>query len=220
VLNWGPDVSYERNYDFDGVLQDEGIGFGANLQFARNIRINLGIDREMERFGGSDFWKTRRNLFGQVGTSRRISFGGGLNWGDQIRYVTNPFLGRAIAGRLFVNLLPSSRLRSNINVNYSRLVDPRDGSDVFSVTILRAQTTYQFTTRLLLRNILEYNALDKTFDSNIVVTYRVNAGTVFFAGYDDHYRQGKQLDETLFPTDAFRLTNRAFFIKLSYLFRS
>jgi hypothetical protein len=50
--------------------------------------------------------------------------------------------------------------RSDRNVNYSRLVDPRDGRDVFSVTILRSLTTYQFTERLLLRSILEYARRD------------------------------------------------------------
>jgi hypothetical protein len=219
VVNWGPDLNYDRNHDFDGVLQDEGISLGANVQLARNIRFNVGDDREMERFLGVDFWKSRRQVFSQVGTSRRVSFGGGYNWGDQVRYTSDPFLGHAKGGRLFVNVLPSSRLRSNLNINYSSLVDPRDGSAVFSVTLLRSLTTYQFTDRLVLRNILEYNTLDKTFDANVLATYRVNAGTVFFLGYDDHYQQGDRLDNVVFPGSAYRQTNRAFFTKLSYLFR-
>jgi hypothetical protein len=154
-----------------------------------------------------------------VGTSRRIALGGGFNWGDAIRYTSTPFLGDSTSSQMFINVLPFSRLRSNLNIRSSRLVDPRDNSEVFSVRIFRSQTTYQFTDRLLLRNILEYNTLDKTIDSNILVTYRVNSGTVFFVGYDDHYQQGHQLDPDLFPTDEFRQTNRAFFTKISYLFR-
>jgi hypothetical protein len=219
IINWGPDLAYERNYNFDGILEDEVIGFRTEVQFARNVRLNVGADRDMERFGGIDFRKWRRQMFGQVGTSRRVSFGGGFSWGDQIRYGEAPFLGHSRGGRLFVNVLPFSRLRSNFNINYSRLVDPRDGNEVFSVKILRSQTTYQFTDRLLLRSILEYNTLDTTFDANLLVTYRVNAGTVFFVGYDDHYQQGNRLDVVRFPTGAFRQTNRAFFTKLSYLFR-
>jgi hypothetical protein len=219
IINWGPDLVYERNYNFDGVLEDEGGGLRTEVQFARNIRFAVGADRYMERYGGIDFWKWNRQAFGQVGTSRRISFGGGFNWGDQIRFGDAPFLGRSRGGRMFVNVLPFSRLRSNLNINYSRLVDSRDGSEVFSVKILRSQTTYQFTQRLLLRSILEYNTLDTTFDANFLVTYRVNAGTVFFVGYDDHYQQGSRLNDALFPTDAFRQINRAFFMKLSYLFR-
>ena len=53
----------------------------------------------------------------------------------------------------------------------------------------------------------------------MLITYRVNAGTVFFVGYDDTYQQGGRLDEQLFPTGGYQRTNRAFFTKLSYLFR-
>ena len=60
---------------------------------------------------------------------------------------------------------------------------------MFDVQIYRALTTYQFSNRLLFRNISEYNTLDGTLDLNFLLTYRVNAGTVFYAGYDDHYQQ-------------------------------
>ena len=91
--------------------------------------------------------------------------------------------------------------------------------EVFNVKIMRSETTYQFTERLLLRTILQYDTSDETFDANFLVTYRVNAGTVFFVGYDDHYRQGNMLDPTVFPTGGLQQTNRALFTKLSYLFR-
>ena len=45
-------------------------------------------------------------------------------------------------------------------------------------------TTYQLTDRLLVRNISEYNMFDRTFGLNLLLTYRVNAGTVFYIGYD------------------------------------
>ena len=87
------------------------------------------------------------------------------------------------------------------------------------VKIFRTRTTYQFTDRLLLRYILEHNTFGKTLGNNLLMTYRINAGTVAFLGYDDRYRQGRRIDEILFPTAAFQRTNRAVFGKLSYLFR-
>ena len=62
----------------------------------------------------------------------------------------------------------------------------------------------------------------------MLFTYRINAGTVFYIGYDDHYRQADELygdrdgdgfDERLFFTSDLRRTNRAIFTKLRYLFR-
>ena len=63
----------------------------------------------------------------------------------------------------------------------------------------------------------------------MLFTYRVNSGTVFFFGYDDRYQQGDLIlddgndpayfgNQELFTTDLVR-TNRAFFTKISYLFR-
>jgi hypothetical protein len=124
---------------------------------------------------------------------------------------------------------PFSRLQSQININTSNLSNPFDDTEVFDVKIYRALTTYQFTDRLLLRNILEYNTFSRTVAANVLFTYRVNSGTVFFIGYDDHYQQGDLIldsdgnaahlgNQELFTTDLLQ-TNRAFFTKISYLFR-
>tara|TARA_B110000263_G_scaffold187824_1_gene165503 strand:- start:470 stop:745 length:276 start_codon:yes stop_codon:yes gene_type:complete len=90
------------------------------------------------------------------------------------------------------------------------------------VKIYRWRATYQFTDRLLLRHILEHNTLSGTLGNNVLATYRVNSGTVFFIGYDDRYQQGNLIDdfnEGFFPTTGLERTNRAFFTKVSYLFR-
>ena len=223
LINWGPEFSYSRNWNFEDVLEDEEAQLRLRMSFARNLSFNGDIRREMERFGGINFDKTRYSVGGNVNTSRIVSFGGGYNWGDQVRFSATPFLGSGSSGRLFVTLRPHTRLQSSININTSRLVDPIDQTDVFDVKIYRAQTTYQFTDRLLLRNILEHNTFSGTLGANMLLTYRVNSGTVFFVGYDDRYQQGDLIfddeDDPVFFTTDFERTNRAFFTKISYLFR-
>ena len=220
LVNWGPRVGYSRNYNFDGVLEDEGIEGGLNFSFARNIGLGISADRDMERFSGINFLGWQYRTFFSVNTSRIVGVMGGLNWGDQISFFSaTPFLGRSTGGRAMIFLRPFSRLQSSFSANLSRLVDPRTDAEVFNVKILRTETTYQFTERLLLRNIMEYNTFDRRLDANLLVTYRVNSGTVFYVGYDDHYEQGNRIDPLLFPTNEFRQTNRAFFTKFSYLFR-
>ena len=102
---------------------------------------------------------------------------------------------------------------------FSNFVDPLDDSEVFDVKIYRTRTTYQFTDRLLLRHIMEHNTQSLTLGNNILLTYRINAGTVAFLGYDDRFQGGNRIDEGLFPSRALMRTNRAFFGKISYLFR-
>ena len=219
IINWGPRVSYQRNYTFAGTLQDRGFGTGVDFQFARSMNLNVNVNQDMERYLDVDFEKTRVGIGGGVNTSRKISFGGFVGLGDQIRYVEDPFLGRGTNMSLFATLRPMERLQSEWSVNTSRLIDRRIDSKVFDIHIFRTLTTYQFTTRMLIRNILDYNDYDRTLGGNLLFTYRVNAGTAFYVGYDDRFKQGDRINAELLPVDALRRTNRALFAKLQVLFR-
>ena len=234
LISWGPEVRYGRSYDFDDILEDENFRTSVSANFAKNIRYNFNVSRDLERFGGIDFDKRSYGMFGNVNTSQIISFGLGLNWGDGVYFDdVNPFLGRQSSLFTFINFRPVSRFSSNININNSRFTDPNgffipglnDGERdenglIFNVNIFRALSTYQFTDRLLFRNITEFNTFDETIGLNFLVTYRVNSGTAFYIGYDDHYRQMEQFDDQVNITDqGYRQTNRAIFTKIQYLFR-
>ena len=228
LINWGPEVRYSRDFAFDGNLQDENADVGLNFNFARNFGMNGTVSRDMERYSGINFFKTSYRLFGRYSTTR-YGFGLGLNRGDEIFYDPgNPFLGRQTSLFSFITLRPFPRLQSDININTRRFVDTLGGGDVFNVKIYRALSTYQFTDRFVFRNIAEYNTLDKTLALNLLLTYRVNAGTVFYVGYDDHHQQadlierdrdGDGVPDRLYYTSERRRTNRALFLKLQYLFR-
>lgn len=219
LVSWAPRVNHSRNYQFDGTQQEEFNATSVDLNFARNISVEAGVNRDMERYRGIDFWKTRFAMDARIASSRRVTVGGGLSRGDQIRFVENPFLGAATAWELNVTFKPISRLQSDVVLETSRLVDRRVGREEFDVKIARVLTTYQFTARLLVRSITEHNTFDKTFGQNVLLTYRVNAGTVFYLGYDDRYRHGDKIDPMLFQGPDYRRTNRAIFTKLQYLLR-
>ena len=230
LVSWGPRVRYNRSYNYDGIVEDEQTGVGTNFSFARNINLNADVNREVERFAGVNFVKTRYRFFTVVAAFRPASFGIGGRGGDQVFYdEDNPYLGDDIGWNAFVNLRPIPQLESRINIDANRFSDPRNGDDlVFDVNIFRALTTYQFTDRFLLRNISEYNSFDKTLGLNFLFTYRVNAGTVFYVGYDDRYQQADHFEfdphgdgmlEQPFNSPDFTRTNRAVFTKFQYLFR-
>ena len=72
----------------------------------------------------------------------------------------------------------------------------------------------------MFRNILEFNTYDETLGLNFLLTYRVNSGTPFYVGYDDHYQQREQFDDQVNITgQGYQETNRAVFTKIQYLFR-
>ena len=235
VINWGPSITYGRNWNFDDVLEDEQFEARLNTTFANNIAGSISVTRDMERYLGVNFHKSGFRAFGRTNSSVKYSIGGFYRYGDEVRYQENPFLGRGGSGGMFITVRPVSRFQSQINLNTSRLIDPRVDPSVgdplvFDVTIVRALSTYQFTDRLAYRNIVEFNTLQRTAGLNMLVSYRVNSGTVFYIGYDDRYRQadrilgedfdGDGISDYLFPSiTTMQRTNRAFFTKFQYLFR-
>ena len=230
IVSWGPRLRYTRGHNFDGILEDQQASMGVNMTFTDGINFNANVDRAMERFGGIDFFKTRYRFFSVVSRIRQFSFGLGGNGGDQVFFDdVNPYLGRDRGWNGFINLRLIAPLESRISIDTNRFVNVHNADAlVFDVNIFRTLTTYQFTDRLLLRNISEFNSFDQKLSLNFLFTYRVNAGTVFYAGYDDHYLQadhimrdldGNGIEDRIFHSTALRRTNRALFVKLQYLFR-
>ena len=182
----------------------------------------------MERFGGINFRKNRFFVRGNVDTSRSYSFGANFSTGDEIFFL-GPFLGHQVGWGINGTVRPLDWLASRLSFERRRLTDPGNGdAEIFDVHILRATTNIQFTDRLGMRNISELNSQGKTFDFNVLFNYRVNAGTVIYLGYDDHFQQadliegdrdGDGFEEQLFFTTGQRRTSRAIFIKLQYLLR-
>ena len=230
IVSWGPSFNYMRGHNFGGILEDEQYRAGLNFSFTNNIRFDGNVNREMERFGGINFFKTRFRYRWVNSASRRFSFGMGSSGGDQIYYdAERPYLGRDFGWNGFLNLRFVSRWQTRININTNRFVDVTSGDAlVFDVNIFRSLTSYQFTDRLVFRNISEYHSFDQRLSLNFLLTYRINSGTVFYVGYDDRYQQGDLIqrdvngdgiDDRYFPTTSMLRTNRAFFTKLQYLFR-
>ncbi len=215
LTSWGPQARVERIHDEAGVLQNNNVSVGLNAQFAANASLDLQVQRDLERYADINFHPREVSIGGTLDMSRVISFRGQFTKGRAIRIGDNPFLGNSSEVNLTVNLRPVSRARSEITLTTSRLANPATKLEEFDVRILRALTTYQLTNRVVLRNITEYDTGDHTVGFNLLATYRVNAGTAFFVGYNDNYEE--RAYDTL-PRGWHR-ANRAVFAKLQLLFR-
>ena len=219
LISCGPGFSYLRNVDHAGFLQDEDFRADVNMRFAKNIFVRADGRRELERYRDVDFHKTRFRVTNSISSSRRFSVFYGFNWGDEIRFVDNPFLGRFFEYNLGVTVRPTSRLNARLDIDTSRFRNTTTDQLEFDVKIFRALTTYQLTDRLLVRNILEHDTDTGEVGINLLFTYRVNAGTVFYIGYDDRLQESINFNDEHFLTTEFQHQRRAFFTKLQYLFR-
>ncbi len=228
LINWGPTLNYGQNYDFEEVLQDENLALGVSFNFARSISLSSSLNWDMERYEDINFRKRGFSIRTNVNSSRSYSFGGGLTVGDEV-FFEGPFLGDRTRWNVNGTVRPLDRLNSNLRFERVRFTDPSDsGREVFEIDIFRATTNLQITDRLGLRNITEINSQSETLDVNLLFNYRVNAGTVIYAGYDDHLmqanliagdRDGDGIEEQLYFTTGKKRTNRAFFVKFQYLLR-
>ena len=219
IISWGPGFRYSRNVDHGGVLQDEEFRGDVNVRFARNVFFRADGRRELERFNGIDFNKTRFSVRNGIQSSRRVSVFYGIDWGEQIRFVDSPFLGRMFDYNVNLTVRPTARLSAQLSLDTARFTNIGTGAREFDVKLLRTYTTYQFTDRLLVRNILEHDTGNGKVGVNLLVTYRVNAGTAFYVGFDDRLQQGIYLDREQFDNRDLQRHQRAFFTKLQYLFR-
>jgi hypothetical protein len=224
IRNWGPGFNIGWLNDYDRVLQnstdwDPNVSF----TFARNITLSTSLARTMELYRGIDFHKTNWTVSGRVNTSQKVLLSANFTSGDEIRFIASPFLGRLMDYGVTATFRPYSRLQSVLKLDGNRFRDPLNHAQEFHVKIMRSTTTYQFTPRLLVRNITELNAgpgANHTLFENILITYRVNSGTVFYLGYDDRYKEGNAVNAKIFSDPTYRRTNRAVFTKIQYLFRS
>src|SRR5205085_538930 len=106
-------------------------------------------------------------------------------------------------------------------------------ASIYNNHIFRSKVNYQLNRALSFRLILDYNSIlpneklvalerDKNFTADFLMTYLVNPGTAFYAGYTDGYRNlaldpnPSGLRRTASPTVS---TGRQFFVKMSYLLR-
>ena len=228
IINWGPTLNYGQNYDYEDIRQDENLAAGVSFNFARSISLSTNLNWDMERYQEIDFRMRSLSIQSNVNSNRRYSFGGGVTAGTAI-YFAGPFLGDEIRWNVNGTVRPFDRLNSSMRFQRVRFTDPNQGGvEVFEIDIFRATTNLQITDRLGLRNIAEINSRSDTFDFNILFNYRVNAGTVIYAGYDDHLmradliegdRDGDGIEEQLYFTTGKKRTNRAFFVKFQYLLR-
>ena len=219
LISWGPGFSYLRNVDHVGAVQDEDFRADVNMRFSRNIFFRADGRRELERYRNVNFYKTRFSLRNSINTDRRFSLFYGFDWGDQIRFIENPFLGRFFEYNFGTTLRPTSRLNTRITLDTSRFHNIATNELEFNVKIVRAFTTYQFTDRFLVRNIVEHNSGTGEIGINLLFTYRVNSGTVFYIGYDDRLKEWVNMNEERFATSFLQRQRRAFFTKFQYLFR-
>ena len=94
------------------------------------------------------------------------------------------------------------------------------GERVFTIDIVNAKTTYQFTRATSVRALVQYDSDRRRVLTDLLGSYEPRPGTVLYAGYGSLLEQRDFVDGQWIPaTGVYRTTQRGLFFKAAYLYR-
>lgn len=197
---------------FEDTILDEWVGGHIHLRLTEFSMINASFQKDMERFGGIDFYKNSFNLRGNINLISWIPFGFYVGVRDKIFYdQDSPFLGWSHSYGLYFTLKPNKRLQMRVMLDKETFWEERGGEQIYDYNVIRQRTTYQLTKALSLRAIVDYNHYYQKIYGSFLISYILKPGTVFFLGVDNNLLQqemGKYVQD-----------DYSVFVKFSYWWR-
>lgn len=208
LIAWGPNLSYERIWDYTGTRLDWKVDYSLEWEFTGESWFGFFINDARERLRPQDFEGLSENVdFGRdlqgvfFGTSYlpQVSVNGVFRWGSRINFVPPegelPKLANLKSGELSLTLRPLTPLRIDNTYLFTRLMNRGDGTNIFNDHIIRSKWNWQFNRELSLRVILQYNSTlanreftdletSKNFNADFLLTYLVNPWTALYVGYN------------------------------------
>jgi len=202
------------NYNYDGMFKELVIQPGASLSMIGQTNINFAyllVNRERFR---EVFFKGVQRAFFNISSAPVRGLSVSLN-GQAGRFIyrtLTPVVGKGYTLSSSVSIEPTSRLKSSFTCSLARLNDLETDEEFYNGFILRNSTTFQFSRKLFLRNITQYNSFSNTFSIYPLISYKFNAFTMFCAGMTKDMLEYEEEDYIFKPTE------NQFFVKLQYLF--
>jgi hypothetical protein len=194
---------------------------GVRMHFTRQGFFRFDQLRGREAWAGRRYDLGRSRIFGQVQLFRWLNVFSHVNFGGAVFYdPIEPFQGRSTTYRLNVTLQPSERF--NQEVGYQRVEFDRaaTGVRVFDLNILNSRTTYQFSRHVFVRGTAQYDGSHRRILTDLLGSYELRPGTVFFAGYGSLLeRRDWRNEEWVLREGRYLVTRRGLFLKASYLHR-
>jgi hypothetical protein len=214
VQTWGVFVRTDLIYNYDGIFKNLTIIPGFKLNMIGQTHINAGyyaINREL--FRNVFFTSINRSSINvQTVPVKGVGISVDGEVGKFIYRTLMPVMGKGYTISSEVDLEPFSRLKTSFTWTIAKLNDLNDSTVFYNGNIVRNITSFQFTKRFFLRNIVQYNTFSKTFSVYPLLNYRFNAFTMFCAGMTQDLLNYNQGDYT------FKTSGYQYFVKLQYLF--
>lgn len=206
---------FALTYNYDRLFKEFYIQPGLIIKMIGQTRINLSyILVNRERFRNVFFSGINRTALNFMTTPvKGVSIAVSGQAGKFIYRTMNPVMGNGYNFSSTLEIEPISRLRSSFSWTVAKLNNADDNTRFYKGHILRNITSFQFTRRLFMRDILQYNTFSNTFSIYPLLSYKFNAFTMFCAGMTQDLVNYNQGEDFTFKTYGYQ-----YFIKLQYLF--
>jgi hypothetical protein len=186
----------DATQQFDGGWREWGADVNLSYQGPRQSEIRVNLAPNQEYFKGTTYHNFRYGASASMAATRDVSLGLSVRSGETI-----DFSGSRAAE--FVTISPEAAVNIGAHVSgefaydYQRLWTT-DGERIYAVHLPQARMLYHFNGRAFVRTILQYRVLQSSGEEQRLLTqllfsYRLNAQTVFLAGYSDNYEGERTL---------------------------
>ena len=208
-----PRIVFDWRYDHNGTFKERWVAPEFEALFKTQTRVNIGgLVVNDEYFRGKWHEGVQR---GWIRTNTNFSeyISGGIDFTlGKFIHRDSILVGYGHEFGVSTTLKFSSQLVVETVYEWNRLAKHRGGPQLFDDYILRNKVMYQFTRRLFLRLISQYNSIEDKLEVDPLISYKINPFTVFYAGstYDIIH-----FNEPYGWTNA----DRQFFVKFQYFFR-
>jgi len=218
----GVSLNLRRAEDHAGRLTDEFVDLGVDYFGPLQSFVSLSVEERKERFGGVLHEDIRRvEAYGELQPGGRVKASLYVDHGDQVDYFNNQ-----LGDLLVLNPAIEVKLGRHVNAQLSHVLQRLDvpGGELFEANLSQLRLVYNFNVRSFARAILQYT--DVTRDpalhpfaveaeterlfTQFLLSYKLNAQTVFFLGFSDNALGGQDLSLTR--------TDRTVFAKIGYAF--
>ena len=231
-----PRMSVWRKYNYDGVVKDTGLRTSAVVSLKNQTTINAStFIFNRENLYGKQFGDARISwVYIENRTLKSLAFSFFISGGKQINRLgvigdpNNPFeLVPSLDIQWSVTLIPGARMTDDLQYENFKMWKSYGKDLIRGQKILRNTFAYQFSKRMFIRLIGEYNVVDyfsssafrlvnrKYLTLDPMFSYKLNAFSVFYIG--GHIGANNIYSINI---NDLRMMNQSFFIKFQYFFRS
>jgi hypothetical protein len=215
IDTWGAGLNTMLHFNYDGVRKEKvAIPYlWANFKGQTNVNLTyLALNDELyKNFPFTNIQRAELSVYSRPASFLTLQFNG---WFGRFIKRSDPIdAGQGHTIDVTAQIKPTSQFELDLSYSRARLASIATGELFYDGYIGRAVGIYQFTPRVFLRVISQYDEFNRAVDFFPLLSYKLNPYTIFYVG------STYSLSDFGEPY-GFTQTSRQYFLKLQYLFRS